>query len=201
MLFDVAHSGSRLKEQSSSLKANISYFSHRVGLYDRKIQKLANSRTVQVISSCLALALSEYEVARLRANALTKLNSGAETPKRSGGNDMSSKRAAQEVGTDASIQPVCTDDEQCDGPPSTTSSVSLARLRFTVTSIFALGEAARYKTHHFYTYLSRSMLTFTGRPIVGEGLDGCSRATLDFLVSFNPDAALLFDTVSHSKDA
>jgi hypothetical protein len=32
------------------------------GVYDKKIQKLANSRTVQVISSCLALALSEYEV-------------------------------------------------------------------------------------------------------------------------------------------
>jgi hypothetical protein len=34
------------------------------GLYDKKIQKLANSRTLQVISSCLALALSEYEVRR-----------------------------------------------------------------------------------------------------------------------------------------
>ena len=27
-----------------------------IGVYDRKIQKLANSRTVQVVFSCLALA-------------------------------------------------------------------------------------------------------------------------------------------------
>jgi hypothetical protein len=31
-----------------------------MGVYDLKIQQLANSRTVKVISSCLALALSEY---------------------------------------------------------------------------------------------------------------------------------------------
>lgn len=36
-------------------------------------------------------------------------------------------------------------------------------------------------------------MTFTGHPLVGEGLDGCSRTTLDFLVSFSPDAALLLD--------
>lgn len=166
---------------------------HRVGLYDRKIQKLTNSRTVQVISSCLALALSEYEVARLRADALTKLNS-QETPKRSGGNDITAKQSAQHSGNDG-VQTSNSDDEFGEGPPSTTSSISLTRLRFTVTSIFALEEAARYKTHHFYTYLSRSMLTFTGRRIVGEGLDGCSRATLDFFVAFNPDVALLLDTV------
>ena len=33
-----------------------------IGVYDRKIQRLANSRTVQVISSCLAFSLSEYEM-------------------------------------------------------------------------------------------------------------------------------------------
>ena len=172
---------------------------HRVGLYDRKIQKLANSRTVQVISSCLALALSEYEVARLRQNALTKLN---ETPRRSGGNDPAAKNAStshQRGQRNGLFQDVLSEDERCEGPPSTASSISLTRLRFTVTSIFALGEAARYKTHHFYTYLSRSMITFTGRPNMGEGLDGCSRATLDFFVSFNPDAAILLDTVRSTK--
>jgi hypothetical protein len=45
-----------------------------VGVYDKKIQKLANSRTVQVVSSCLALALAESEVAHSRADALTNLN-------------------------------------------------------------------------------------------------------------------------------
>jgi hypothetical protein len=38
------------------------------------------------------------------------------------------------------------------------------------------------------------MLTYTGRLPVGAGLDGCSRETLDFLVSYNPDSILLHDT-------
>jgi hypothetical protein len=71
--------------------------------------------------------------------------------------------------------------------------MSLTRLRFTVTSIFSLREAARFKLDHFGTYLSRSFSVFTGYPIVGEGMDGCSRATLDFLVAYNPDSALLLD--------
>lgn len=42
--------------------------------------------------------------------------------------------------------------------------------------------------------MSRSTLAFTGQAIIGEGLDGCSRDTLDVLLSYNPDAALLLDT-------
>lgn len=42
--------------------------------------------------------------------------------------------------------------------------------------------------------MSRSTLTFTGHAIIGEGLDGCSRHTLDVLLAYNPDAALLLDT-------
>jgi hypothetical protein len=53
---------------------------------------------------------------------------------------------------------------------------------------------ARYKTGHYNSYVSRSMLTFTGRLPVGAGLDGCSRETLDFLVSYNPDSILLHDS-------
>lgn len=58
------------------------------GLYDKKIQQLANSNTVQVISSSIALALSEYEVSHSRADALAKLNSSTaakKTPRRAGG--------------------------------------------------------------------------------------------------------------------
>ena len=40
------------------------------------------------------------------------------------------------------------------------------------------------------------MVAFTGRAVVGEGLDGCSRETLDFLVDYNPDSALLLDPAS-----
>jgi hypothetical protein len=55
-----------------ALIGNLSHYK-LVGIYDTKIQRLANSRTVQVISSCLALALSEHEVTRSRADALTKV--------------------------------------------------------------------------------------------------------------------------------
>lgn len=130
-----------------------------VGLYDRKIQKLANSRTVQVISSCLALALSEYEVARCRANALTKLNSSV---------SVGRSRQRGTSGECHHASPESTDDEYGEGPPSTASSVSLTRLRFTVTSVFALREAARYKLNHYGAYLSRLIVAFTGQQVVGE---------------------------------
>lgn len=153
-----------------------------VGVYDKKIQKLANSRTVQVVSSCLALSLSEYEVARSRANALTRLNSAASV-------ESASSRKYEYGG------PVIeSDGDSVDDPPSTASSISLTRLRFTVMSIFSLREVARSKRDYFMTYLSRATLTFTGQPVVGEGLDGCSRETLDFIVSYDPDTALLRDS-------
>lgn len=151
----------------------IGHMSHYklVGVYDKKIQKLANSRTVQVVSSCLALSLSEYEVARSRADALTRLNSTTSV-----GNSI-----------DDFVPSV-------EDPPSTASSISLTRLRYTVMSIFALREASRTKADQFTSYIARYMLTFSGQPVVGEGLDGCSRETLDFLVAYNPDMALLLDS-------
>jgi hypothetical protein len=166
-----------------------------VGVYDKKIQKMANSRTVQVISSCLALALAESEVTQSRADALTNLNSTSslKTPKRSGNAfaSRSPESAARAFfRTPGTLE---SDDEGDEGLPSTASSVSLTRLRFSVTSIFALREAARYKVDLYGTYLSRSVLAFTGQPVVGEGLDGCSRESLDFIVAYNPDAALLLD--------
>jgi hypothetical protein len=159
-------------------------------VYDSKIQKLAKSKSVEVISSCLALALSEFEVTRSRASALNKLNSSS-----------ANKSKYAPVGTPYPIENIemintqrMEDINESEGPPSTASIISLTRLRFTVVSIFALREAARYKTDTFLSYLSRSMLTFTGSQVVGDGLDGCARATLDFLVAYNPDAVLLFDS-------
>lgn len=189
---------------------------HRlVGLYDTNLQQLANSRTVQVISSCLVLALSEYEVSRSRANALASTGSGLPAPQRGSGCHTVFRHKQQQdqmsvlTGSD-SHQPGSTlmfpleeaeendpmDSDGEGGPPSTASSISLTRLRFTVTSIIALREAARRKQYIYSTYLSRSMLAFTGRAVAGEGLDGCSRETLAFLVSYNPDAALLMDPAS-----
>lgn len=184
-----------------------------VGVYDLKIQQLANSRTVKVVSSCLALALSEYEVSRYRADALAKLNPSSMTGKKNQVVDDQATRkwscgfstsgwvktvTKDEEANDPILQDhevyVTSDDENESGPPSTTSSLSLSRLRYTVLSIAALREASRSKSNPFSSYLSRSSLSFTGPATIGEGLDGCSRETLDVLLAFNPDAAMLLDT-------
>lgn len=183
-----------------------------VGNYDAKIQRLANSTTVQVISSCLALALSEYEVSQSRADALAQLNSAtaaaAPTPLRGGATrsvqptatgvfalspprwiSQGQGREMEETGTFSFDETLDSNDES--GPLSTASNVSLIRLRFTVVSIFGLREAARIKDTSTH-FLSRSFLAFTGQP--NDGLDGCSRETLDFFVKYNPDAALVLDS-------
>jgi hypothetical protein len=180
-----------------------------LGVLDLKIQQLANSRTVKTVSSCLALALSEYEVSQYRADALAKLsrsnevqNSSDVTSKRQWKNPFSmgewAKRSEQNSfqspSFDAASPP--SDYELGDGPPSTTSAISLARLQFSVLSIAALREASRVKANPFFTYLGRASMSFTGKSVIGEGLDGSSRDSLDFLLSFNPDSALLLDTTS-----
>jgi hypothetical protein len=85
-------------------------------------------------------------------------------------------------------------DEKSDAP-STSSNVSLTRLRFVVTSMITLRDAGAVKESPFNEYLSRSLVTFDGKGFVGEpfGLNGCSRETLDFFVSYNPDYALILD--------
>lgn len=196
-----------------------------VGVYDLKVQELANAPTVQVISSCLALALSEYEVTQSRADALSKLKSmtsRGETPRRSGagafGDVGLSPPSTNRFGlspprwlptkTKPELSPEYeslgvetpydsewnSDGEENGGPPSTASSISLTRLRFTVVSIFALRESARFKLDYHKIFLCRSLLAFNGPSVVGEGLDGCSREVLDFLIAYNPDSALLLDS-------
>ena len=195
-----------------------------VGIYDLKVQELANSPTVQVVSSCLALALSEYEISQSRADALSKLNSMGETPHRSGagafGPSLSPPSTApfglspsrwlpnarkkvqqlpeayESLGVDTPYDSglECSDLEDEGGPPSTASSVSLTRLRFTVVSIFALRESARFKLDYHQIFLCRSLLSFNGPHVVGEGLDGCSREVLDFFIAYNPDSALFLDS-------
>uniref|UniRef100_A0A7S2XKP1 SPX domain-containing protein n=1 Tax=Attheya septentrionalis TaxID=420275 RepID=A0A7S2XKP1_9STRA len=212
------------------------------GIYDSKVQRLANSLNVKTIASSLVLALTEYEVSRSRANALSRLNTDA-TPQRAGssknGNlDEERKKDGYDglrskprwVGREYSSSRFCIaspmtrrdlnrlfldsahsremsdgedsidtclnyNDEQ-DDAPSTSSSVSLTRLRFVVASIFGLQEAARTKQFPFMTFLSRMSTTFSGPHVVGEGLDGCSRETLNFFVKYNPDLALLLDSDS-----
>lgn len=186
-----------------------------VGFYDRKIQNLANSSTVQVISSCIALALSEYEVSHSRADALANLNGNQispKTPRKNSGRNIFEDvlpglspfgttqnplapmggilGASDNFDTAHSID---SHDLSENGPPSTVSTISLTRLRFAVVSTFALREVARQKLDNFKAFMARSSLVFTGTNVIGEGLDGCSREILDFFVAYNPDSALLLD--------
>lgn len=195
-----------------------------VGVYDLKVQDLANSPTVRVVSSCLALALSEYEVSESRADALSKLNSTVSRAKTApldgageftGGLKASStapvgcspsrwissmnprKKKRPEFESLGVMMPYDSEmdsDPENTGPRSTSSNVSLTRLRFAVISVFALRESARFKLDFHKVFLCRSLLAFNGPNVVGEGLDGCSREVLDFFVAYNPDAALLLDS-------
>ena len=128
-----------------------------IGIYDLKIQQLANSRTVKVVSSCLALALSEYEVSRSRAEEYAKLNPGVQKGRKPSSSSQSrgTKTWPFSIGPDTCLRNqhpsqqhdqsnvllqhhnnyVESDDEHGEGPPSTTSSLSLSRLRYTVLSI------------------------------------------------------------------
>ncbi len=121
-----------------------------IGIYDSKIQQLANSRTVKVVSSCLALALSEYEVSRSRADALGKLNPTKKKGKKPpASQEQGSGNWTFSIGADNCLKEpnekpqllqdpdiyLGSDDERSGGPPSTTSALSLSRLRYAVLSI------------------------------------------------------------------
>lgn len=195
-----------------------------VGVLDMKIQQLANSTTIEMISSVLAFALSEYEITQNRADALSKVNTA--TALRRAGSSAASlgsadadeleglcyhfpipKSATFGLSPSPRKTPALSSApgyavQQPRSPVETTfsshshdfdsnsSNMSLTRLKFVVASVYGLREAARPKQNHFRGYLSRAAMTFTGPNVVGDGLDGCSRETLEFLVAYDPDAAL-----------
>ena len=73
--------------------------------------------------------------------------------------------------------------EEC----STSSSVSMTRLHFVVSSVAALREVARRRHNPFNDFLARSVMiirsgasSYVGEPM---GMEGCSKKTLDFFVS------------------
>ncbi|KAL3907823.1 MAG: hypothetical protein SGILL_008714, partial [Bacillariaceae sp.] len=111
-----------------------------VGVYDLKIQQLANSRTVKVVSSCLALALSEYEVSRTRADALVTLNQSNNDMKPVVADPIAnstwrfgfggSQKVQNELNSPPSTEEQSlSDDETSSGAPSTASEVSLGKQR------------------------------------------------------------------------
>jgi hypothetical protein len=195
-----------------------------VGVLDTKIQQLANSTTIEMISSVLAFALSEYEITQNRADALSKVNT-ATALRRAGSSanslvsadadeleglcyhfpipksaafglspsprKASALSSAQGYAMQQPRSPIeTTFSSNSHDFDSNSSNMSLTRLKFVVASVYGLREAARPKQNHFRGYLSRAAMTFTGPNVVGDGLDGCSRETLEFLVAYDPDAAL-----------
>lgn len=190
-----------------------------VGLYDIKIQNLANSTTMETVSSSLALALADFEASQSRSALLglgfesskTKEKSSergarvvqAELPSKRRQSTRSRLKQAVSYqisgqcfrGGDEStvVSQECQEDENA----SVSSNHSLTRLRFVVTSIFGLREAARLKKKVFDYYSSRLFLISIGPNVSGDGLNGCSRETLDFLCSYQPDAVSWVPCVSH----
>ncbi|KAL7454959.1 hypothetical protein ACHAWC_009518, partial [Mediolabrus comicus] len=178
------------------------------GIYDTKIQHIANSTTMQTVSSSLSIALADFEASQSRSARLglgfeptmkevVGTEQEAPTPRHRTSSKSHSGVLSYQLGghcfrgdddsSDAS-------QEKGDDNESTSSNVALTRLQFVVTSIFGLREAARIKVVPFEQYASRLFMTSTGPNVVGDGLDGCSRETLDLLCSYNPDAAYTLDS-------
>lgn len=177
------------------------------GTYDSKVQNLANSAISDTLSQSLELALSEFEVSRRRADrlsskpirksrvasheSLTDLDGlcyGFPSPKTFG---FASKTAED------NFRDRSGDQEDISEDASSSSSVSLTRLHFVVSSARILRDEAIQKRHIFSEYLSRSYLVVEGKKFIGEpqGLNGgCSRETLEFFSSYNPDLALILDS-------
>ncbi|KAL7542428.1 hypothetical protein ACHAXR_011769 [Thalassiosira sp. AJA248-18] len=185
-----------------------------LGIYDTKIQHIANSATMQTVSSSLAIALSDFEASQSRSTLLG-LGFGSKTESKGSEHQFPQHEVQREVPSprhqtfttsrlrDAVSRGQCFrgDDESTvasqegfgDENASTSSNTSLTRLQFVVTSIFGLREAARFKTVPFENHSSRLFMISTGANVFGEGLDGCSRETLDFLTNYNPDSAYTLD--------
>lgn len=186
-----------------------SYFT--VGIYDTKVQDIANSTTMQTVSSSLALALADFEASQSRSllgvgfgsrrkqNGSEKVsavqNHIKEMPSKRHQSTRSKQKVAYQIsghcfrGGDESETDASQDDDYDDEEIASTSSTSaLTRLRFVVSSIFGLREVARFKIVPFDHYSSRLLMISSGQNVFGEGLNGCSRETLDFLCSYQPDA-------------
>ncbi|KAL7552470.1 hypothetical protein ACHAWF_015723 [Thalassiosira exigua] len=187
-----------------------------LGIYDTKIQHIANSTTMQTVSCSLAIALSDFEASQSRS-ALLGLGFGSKSESNGSEKAVSTQqqhevpspkhkaltrsRIRDAVNYQISGQCFRGDEDSTDASQegsgdenaSTSSNTALTRLQFVVTSIFGLREAARFKSVPFEHYSSRLLQISMGQNVYGDGLDGCSRETLDFLCSYQPDAAYTLD--------
>lgn len=178
------------------------------GIYDTKIQHIANSTTMQTVSSSLSIALADFEAsqslsARLGlgfepSKEIVVGGTGQEVPTPHKPSSKSRGVLSYQLGGHCfradDDDSFVASQEKNDDNESASSNIALTRLQFVVTSIFGLREAARIKLVPFEQYASRLFMTSTGPNVVGDGLDGCSRETLDLLCSYNPDAAYTLDS-------
>ena len=179
---------------------------YTTGVYDLKIQHIANSTTMQTVSSALAIALTDFEASQSRQLGLGFIKKESDittdfTPEVPSPKPRTFTKAR--LKDSLSGQCFTRDDEestvasegrhQDDDNASTSSNVALTRLQFVVTSIYGLREAARFKSLPFEHYTSRLLMVSLGPNITGDGLDGCSSDTLNFLCSYQPDAAYTLD--------
>lgn len=182
-----------------------------IGTYDAKIQNLANSLIANTLTESLELALSEFEVSRQRADRLSmhpkqnhfafvsqesltdlaareneNLCYGFPIPKTFG---LSSAPEKEEKFQHTGVENI--------DNTSTSSGVSLTRLKFVVSSAQIIREEATLKNSSFLDYLARSALISQGKYFAGEkyGLNGgCSKEVMDFFSSYDPDLALISDS-------
>jgi hypothetical protein len=177
------------------------------GIYDTKIQQIANSTTMQTVSSSLSIALADFEASQTLSARLglgfeptKEIVVGTEQEERTRHKPLSKSRGVLSYQLRGHCFRAADDDstvasQEKDGDnESASSNIALTRLQFVVTSIFGLREAARIKLVPFEQYASRLFMISTGPNVVGDGLDGCSRETLDLLCSYNPDAAYTLDS-------
>jgi len=191
---------------------------YTVGIFDKKIQHIANSTTMQTVSSSLAIALADFESSQALSSRLGRLDdiaeNGNKAPKFSRNSDIDHKQvpsphhdtftpsrlrevvSKQISGNCFRVDDDSTVSQELGGVENSSiaSNISVSRLQFVVTSVFGLREAARIKSTVYDHYASRLFMTSIGPNTLGDGLDGCSRETLNFLCSYNPDFAYSVDS-------
>jgi hypothetical protein len=150
---------------------------------DSKIQEIANSTTMQTVSSSLAVALAEFEASQSRSNQLrldqelgnaeskssldeTPIAQEIPSPRNP---QFTTKRLRDAVSYQISGQCFRADDESTVATPDErevdehAKDVSLTRLQYVVTSVFGLREAARNRSTTFDYYASRLSMASIGK--------------------------------------
>ena len=166
---------------------------------DTKIQHIANSTTMQTLSSSLAIALADFEASQSRSAHLglgfgsktgegvsplppigksgAEFNHEVPSPKH---RPSTTSRIREAVSYQISgpcfkheeDESTVASQEGCgvEDDTSASSDSALTRLQFVVTSIFGLREAARFKSVPFEHYASRLFMISTGPNVAGDGL-------------------------------